>query len=170
MKKNINRAQFLRGDIGGSRQGIRPPWSKSEALFTDLCERCGDCLTVCPQQILVKGSGGFPTVDFSRGPCTFCRACVEACRHHAFDTPLEDDASAWALEVSINDSCLSLRGIVCRSCGDACDTAAIRFQLKTGGRSAPQVIDHLCTGCGECFAVCPSRAISILPSQRDCAA
>ena len=170
MKRTINRAQFLRGDVRGSRQGIRPPWSKTEALFTDLCERCGDCITVCPEHILIKGSGGFPSVDFSQGACTFCRSCVEACRHDAFDKPTEDEASAWELEVAITDDCLSLRGIVCRSCGDACETAAIRFQLMTGGRSAPKVIDHLCTGCGECFAVCPNRAISILPSQRERAA
>jgi len=170
VNRTINRAQFLRGDLRGGRQGIRPPWAKPEADFTERCERCGDCLSRCPQGILVKGSGGFPVVDFSLGPCTFCRACVEACRHQAFEAPASAGNSPWQLEVSITDACLSLKGIVCRSCGDACETAAIRFHLRTGGRSAPQVIDSLCTGCGECLAVCPSRAISILPSQREVAA
>jgi ferredoxin-type protein NapF len=170
VNKSINRAQFLRGDVSGKRRGIRPPWSKAEALFTELCARCGDCISACPQQILIKGSGGFPSIDFSLGPCTFCRACVEACRHHAFETPIRDEAPAWELDVSITENCLSLQGIVCRSCSDACEPAAIRFRLKTRGRSSPQVIDHLCTGCGECFAVCPSRAISVLPNQRERAA
>jgi ferredoxin-type protein NapF len=170
VKRNINRAQFLRGDLRGARQGVRPPWAKPESLFTDLCQRCGDCISRCPEGILVQDTGGFPIVDFSLGACTFCGACIESCRHQAFEPPRHKDDPAWQLEVSITEPCLSLKGIVCRSCADTCESAAIRFHLKTGGRSEPQVIDRLCTGCGECYAVCPSRAISILPSQRDCAA
>jgi ferredoxin-type protein NapF len=170
VKKSINRTQFLRGDLRGDRQGIRPPWAKAESIFTDLCQRCDDCINRCPEAILIKGSGGFPLIDFSLGACTFCRACVEACRYQAFKPTQQADEPAWQLEVTITDQCLSLKGIVCRSCADACEAAAIRFQLKTGGRSVPQVMNPLCTGCGECFAVCPSRAITILPSRRDCAA
>ncbi len=170
MKRPINRAQFLRGDLRGGRQGIRPPWAMPEALFTARCERSGDCIKICPEGILIKGSGGFPVVDFTRGHCTFCRACVEACRHSAFALTQDNDEPAWRLDVAITEQCLALQGIVCRSCGDACESAAIRFQLKTGGRSVPQVVEQLCTGCGECLAVCPKRSISILPSQRDYAA
>jgi ferredoxin-type protein NapF len=72
--------------------------------------------------------------------------------------------------VTILDSCLSQKGIVCRSCSDACESAAIRFHLKTGGRSTPHVNVSQCNGCGECLAVCPNKAVSILPIQRDCAA
>ncbi len=170
MERTINRAQFLRGDIRGSRQLIRPPWAKPEASFVDHCQRCDDCIKACPEGILTKGAGGFPRVDFTLGPCTFCRACVETCRHQAFTAQPQSETSAWALDVSINDDCLSLKGVVCRSCSDACGSAAIRFQLKTGGRSIPRVAESRCNGCGECFSVCPSQAVSILPSQRDCAA
>lgn len=170
MQKTINRAQFLRGDIRGSRQLIRPPWSKPEASFVDLCERCDECVKACPEGILVRGSGGFPHIDFALGPCTFCRACAEICRHQVFTETTQDETAAWELDVSINDSCLSMKGIVCRSCSDACESAAIRFQLKTGGRSIPRVSESRCNGCGECFTVCPSKSITILPSQRDCAA
>ncbi len=170
MKRSINRAQFLRGDLHGSHQVIRPPWSKTEASFVDLCQRCDECIKACPAGILLRGPGGFPHVDFSRGPCTFCHACAEACRHEAFDPRPKDETPAWNLDLSFTESCLSRQGIVCRSCSDACETAAIRFHLRIGGRSEPQVIEQLCSGCGECLAVCPNRAISILPSQRDCAA
>ncbi|MET0067576.1 MAG: ferredoxin-type protein NapF [Candidatus Thiodiazotropha sp.] len=170
MNRPIRRTQFLRGDLSGGRQGIRPPWSKPEAVFTDVCERCGDCIQRCPEQILVKGYGGFPQVDFSLGACTFCHACVEACRYPVFESADAALVTPWQLEVSITQDCLSTRGIVCRSCADACERAAIRFQLQTRGRSIPHVLDSHCSGCGECFAVCPSQAISILPGQRDCAA
>ncbi|MCU7812586.1 MAG: ferredoxin-type protein NapF [Candidatus Thiodiazotropha sp. (ex Notomyrtea botanica)] len=170
MKRSIDRVQFLRGDLRGSRQSIRPPWAKFEADFTDNCERCDACIEVCPTQILSRGSGGFPIVDFSHGACTFCGKCVDACKHHAFDVPQDFDVPAWELEVSITEECLSVRGIVCRSCGDACESAAIRFRLETGGRSIPLIENERCNGCGECLALCPNRSISILPSQRDCAA
>jgi ferredoxin-type protein NapF len=170
VKRTINRTQFLRGDLSGGRQVIRPPWSKGEALFTDLCQRCDDCIKACPEQILKRGLGGYPRIDFSLGRCSFCRACVEACRHPVFETTSTHEKPAWELEVSITQACLSLQGVVCRSCGDACDNAAIRFQLQTGGRAQPQVVEQHCNGCGECFAVCPKRAITILPSQRECAA
>lgn len=170
MKRSIDRLQFLRGDLTGNRRGIRPPWAKAEADFTDRCARCGDCSTACPERIIGKGSGGFPVVDFSRGACTFCGECVKACKNQAFDVPAYFDTPAWQLEVTITEACLSIQGVVCRTCSDACETAAIRFRLKTGGRSQPVVDNQRCNGCGECFAVCPSRAVSILPSQRDCAA
>lgn len=170
MNKTINRAQFLRGDLRGNRQLVRPPWSKPEASFVELCERCDGCISACPEGILVRGSGGFPRVDFSLGPCTFCRACVDSCQHQAFTDLTGTNTTAWQLEVTIADNCLSKKGVVCRSCSDACDTAAIRFQLKTGGRSIPHVNTSRCNGCGECFSVCPNKAVSILPVQRDYAA
>lgn len=167
LKRSIDRLQFLRGDFSGSRQGIRPPWSKPEALFTDRCERCGDCISACPEQIIHKGSGGFPVIDFSHGACSFCGDCAASCKHNAFDHP---DKPAWQLEVSISDQCLSMQGVVCRSCGDACESLAICFHLKTAGRSQPLIDPNHCNGCGECFSVCPVRCISILPRERNYAA
>lgn len=106
-------------------------------------------------------------VDFSLGACTFCGNCAAACKHDAFD---HLDSLAWQLEVTIGEQCLCLRGVVCRTCGDACESAAIHFLIKTGGPSQPLIDNERCNGCGECLAVCPDRCISILPSQRDCAA
>ena len=170
MKRPIDRVQFLRGDLRGSRQGIRPPWAKTEAEFTENCERCDDCIKACPERILKRGSGGFPVVDFSLGACTFCGDCKKACTHQAFESHEPMEETAWQLEVTISEQCLSLKGVVCRSCGDACESSAIRFKLKTGGRSEPLIDNDSCNGCGECFAICPNRSISILPSQRDYAA
>ncbi|HID44392.1 MAG TPA: 4Fe-4S dicluster domain-containing protein, partial [Chromatiaceae bacterium] len=62
---------------------------------------------------------------------------------------------------NIKADCLSLNGIVCRACGDACDTDAIRFQLETRGRATPLLDQALCNGCGECLAVCPTKSISL---------
>jgi ferredoxin len=46
--------------------------------FEDRCTRCGACVDACPESILRRGSGGFPTVDFTASACTFCTARVAA--------------------------------------------------------------------------------------------
>jgi ferredoxin-type protein NapF len=170
MKRSIDRLQFLRGDFSGDRRGIRPPWARSEAAFTDRCERCGDCIAACPEAILVQGSGGFPVVEFTLGACTFCGKCAASCTHDAYETPDHRDAPAWRLDVVIGEHCLSRKGVVCRSCGEACESVAIRFRLMTGGRAQPTLDPIRCNGCGTCFAVCPVRCISISPGADDCAA
>jgi ferredoxin-type protein NapF len=56
----------------------------NESTFVDGCSQCGDCLNVCPENIIKKGDGGFPEVDFLQGECTFCQKCVESCDQNIF--------------------------------------------------------------------------------------
>ena len=130
--------------------------------FIESCERCDDCITACPENILVRGDGGFPEVNFKLGECTFCTQCAQSCQAGSiqnFYSNLHSDSSsnrysiaakAWNLDVSISSKCLSLNAVVCRACGDNCEPQAIRFQLKVGGISEPQITAEDCTGCGAC--------------------
>jgi ferredoxin len=61
----------------------------------------------------------------------------------------------------ISDACLAEAGIHCRSCGDVCPDAAIRFRPRIG--LPPQAIVNVsaCTGCGECVGACPGEAITL---------
>ena len=61
----------------------------------------------------------------------------------------------------VGDSCLAEAGIVCRSCGDACGEAAIRFRPRIG--LPPQVVvnEAICIGCADCVGVCPGDAITL---------
>jgi ferredoxin-type protein NapF len=61
----------------------------------------------------------------------------------------------------INDDCLAEAGIVCRSCGDACAVAAIRFRPRIGMPPQAIVNEAACTGCGECVGACPGEAIAL---------
>jgi len=63
----------------------------------------------------------------------------------------------------IGDSCLALRGIVCRVCEEQCEARAIRIRLAVGGGASPTVAAALCTGCGACVAPCPAHAIAVRP-------
>lgn len=164
---NVERRAFLRG-VGVERGSVvRPPWARDEVVFLDRCDRCDDCVTACSERILIRGSGGYPEVDFSRGGCTFCGDCVTACPTDALTSPGAVELPAWAHRAQITEKCLSLNGVLCRSCGDACDVEAIRFRLMTGGRSRPSVDLDACTGCGSCRYVCPVGAVSLITPEED---
>lgn len=151
------RRSFLRGRSSERAIPLRPPWALSEAEFTERCTRCGDCLKACPTGLLQVGAGGFPLANFSVGTCNFCTACVTACVPGA----LIKKESAWDLVAIIGDACLAKADVVCRTCGEMCDIGAIRFHPAAGGVARPQVNLESCTGCGECLATCPTRAIAI---------
>ncbi len=80
MPVSLARRSFLRGGLGESRAlstgRSRPPWT--DASFTEVCVRCGDCIDACPENILFKGDGGFPQIRFENEGCTFCQDACEA--------------------------------------------------------------------------------------------
>jgi ferredoxin-type protein NapF len=167
----VSRRQFLRGDIRGTRAAPPPPWALAAEAFTARCTRCDDCVRACPTSVIRRGSGGYPEMDFSAGACTFCRDCVGACGAGAFNTEATDRFAAFAHRAVVTASCLAANGVVCRACGDSCETGAIRFRLAPAGRSFAQVDLGRCNGCGGCVWVCPVQAISMrVPQAAEAAA
>ncbi|MDP9500110.1 ferredoxin-type protein NapF [Bisgaard Taxon 45] len=166
--ENLSRRHFLRGQFLTSLQsekvktqgfqGIRPPWSVDEHHFTQNCHRCGDCITVCETQILIKGEGGFPEVQFDHAECTFCHKCVDVCQQPVF-RPLTE--LAWTHKIEMSNHCLTLNAVECRSCEDSCEMRAIRFKRQIGGVSQPQFVLEDCNGCGACLRSCPVSAIKL---------
>ena len=155
---DASRRGFFRGRPRPKAE-IRPPWALAESLFTDCCTRCNACIDACPEQIIVIGDGGYPTIDFKRGECTFCADCVSACKPLALVRG--EDQPGWTHKAVIADSCLPHRGVECRVCEDFCDARAIRFSPRLGGSPLPVIDTEKCTGCGACLAPCPVNAISI---------
>lgn len=164
MVDQVTRQQFIRGDISDRHKAVRPPWTLPEDEFTEQCQRAGACIAVCPERILEKGRGGFPQVNFMRGGCTFCGACVEACASGAYrkDEQAKPEGLAWRLKAQAKQSCLAFSQVVCRTCGEHCPENAIRFPPVLGGVARPEVNLALCTGCGACFAPCPNGAIGLV--------
>ncbi|MDX1302408.1 ferredoxin-type protein NapF [Photobacterium sp.] len=144
----------------------RLPWVIDEAFFTESCTRCNKCISACEPQVIVKGDGGFPTIDFNHGDgeCTFCYRCAEACPESLFhpqtDTP-------WELKAQINQRCLAYNKIECRSCGDMCGVQAIHFRPQAGGVALPDLNAEDCTGCGACLSVCPTSAIAMVINEAE---
>lgn len=159
---NPGRRALLRGTWRKPATAIRPPWA-TEHTIVDSCRHCDACIDACPQDILFRGDGGFPTVDFNlgRGECTFCGDCADACPEPVFDRDL---APAWSLTLSIDETaCLPHAGVHCEACRDICDQAAISFKPRLGGPARPGIDEDACTGCGACLSVCPSQAIKATP-------
>ncbi len=161
-QKGISRAQFLRGDIGGKHRPLRPPWALDEYAFTETCSRCGECIKQCEQQILIEARGKFPVVEFKRGECTFCEACVNACEPGALRIEsAEQRESPWGLEVQVNQDCVTHKGVVCQICGDQCLERVFRFRPRVGGAVQMEMSLEKCNGCGACIAPCPVSALSM---------
>lgn len=157
---NTARRNFFRGLPADTPAPVRPPHAVSEALFTDRCTRCEDCLDQCPESIIVRGSGGLPEVNFNLGACTFCGACVDACTTDALTTAIQP---AWQLRLVVEDSCLAHNRVLCQTCRDVCDVSAITFTPRAGEVPVPLVDQEACTGCGACIGACPSNALRLEP-------
>ncbi|WP_083953699.1 ferredoxin-type protein NapF [Thauera butanivorans] len=159
---SLSRRSFLRGGMRAVAPAVRPPWARAEAAFLAACTRCDACIDACPTAILLRADGGFPGVDFSAGAgeCTFCGECVAHCEPQALVRSAEGGAP-WALKAGVGRGCLAESGVECRVCGESCPVGAIRFRPRLGGVALPQLDADACTGCGACFAPCPTRAIAM---------
>lgn len=72
-------------------------------------------------------------------------------------------APSRVVRPAFSESCLARQGVVCRSCGEACEAGAIVFRPTAGGISPPVLRVEPCTGCGDCAKVCPVGALSLAP-------
>ncbi|WP_375174176.1 ferredoxin-type protein NapF [Pseudooceanicola sp.] len=156
-----SRRNFLRGKFNRLDKAImRPPHASDQ--FESLCNQCSDCVSACPEAIIIRDEDRRPVVDLRLGECTFCGACAEACPTGALDPDLPLD---WPWQAQISEACLAQQGISCRACEDVCDPQAIKFRLQLGGRSQPVIDLGQCTGCGACAHTCPAQAVSFQRKQ-----
>lgn len=139
-------------------ESVRLPWVSNHKEFTQDCTRCGKCIEQCETNIIVKGDGGFPTVDFSIDECTFCYQCASVCPEPIFK---HENESPWEIKAEITDQCLAHKNVECRSCGDMCEPMAIQFKLSIGQVATPIINIDECNGCGACVAVCPTSSINV---------
>ncbi|SDJ12068.1 periplasmic nitrate reductase maturation protein NapF [Ferrimonas sediminum] len=152
----MGRAPLWRRMNGKPADVIRMPHLVSEAHFTDGCSRCQKCVERCETGVIVIGAGGFPELDFDKAECSFCGRCATVCPEPLF-LPAED--APWPYVVALSDSCLTFKGIECRSCADACEEAAIVFKPAIG--ISHPILSTACTGCGACLSRCPSQSLSL---------
>ena len=139
-----------------------PPTCASAALLIGGPKACpygclgfGDCAAACPFDA-IRMRGGLPEVDEER--CTSCGKCVEACPRALIDIQ--------GLDMRVHVACRSrdkgaavrsycaVGCIGCMKCAKTC-----RFDAIHVTEFLAQIDYEKCTSCGECVAVCPTRAI-----------
>ncbi len=100
---------------------LRPPGALDENTFLASCIKCGQCLQVCPPQILkLAGIGhgfsiGTPYITPRDGGCILCSGlpCVLSCPTGALshDLSLGQDAEMGLAVITNPDTCLSVLGV-----------------------------------------------------------
>lgn len=163
--------------IGLSRL-IRPPGALSEGEFVETCIKCGECMKVCPTNVLqpVLLEAGFdgiwtpklvPRRKGERGGCPkYCNLCTRVCPTDAlrFLTLKEKWAFRIGLADLYRDRCIAWAwNQTCLVCYDYCPYHAIQLD-NLGGIPRPSVIQDKCIGCGICEHRCPVKGSAILVS------
>jgi ferredoxin-type protein NapG len=146
---------------------LRPPGAVDEALFTERCTRCGDCLKACPYgSIVPEPHSGLPVVWADQKPCYLCDdfPCIAACATEAL-LPVEDRT-----KVSMGGAVVSYRactaGQGCHACVSKCLVTALSMDFDSF-RLVVQA--DRCVGCGICEYTCKTvndtLAIKVIPSR-----
>jgi len=155
---------------------IRPPGSVKEKDFLEKCVRCGQCMQVCPTNViqpaaLETGIDGLwtPVLRPDLGYCEYeCNRCTKACPTHAIE-PLDlEEKKEFKIGTAVIDRnrCYTYAdGYNCAVCEEHCPVPdkAIRFRevelWNFEGRLVKvkqiYVVPDLCIGCGICQNVCP---------------
>lgn len=152
---------------------LRPPWALDDDNFIEQCIRCTQCVEACEENIIHLADGGYPELDFSKGECTFCEACVDACAvqfkqaisigENVKKSPAllkTAGLESFYFDLKIDDSCLSKQKILCQSCQEVCESQSIAMKWLSS-IPIPEITLDDCTGCGACISICPSNSIKM---------
>ncbi|GAB4384818.1 MAG: hypothetical protein Kow0022_08600 [Phycisphaerales bacterium] len=154
---------------------LRPPGALDESNFLAACIRCGQCVQVCPKDVLrltdldAGRAAATPFFIASDNPCNLCQGlesmrCIDTCPTGAL-LPVAREDVAIGKAFLHRGRCLAYNGTVCRACWHACPfpDAAITFDE----RLRPRVQHSACVGCGLCEHACPADPKAITVSSRD---
>ncbi len=190
----VSRGQFLtylagaflmlsgRSDASGRKAKVmRPPASLPENEFVQRCIRCGNCMKVCPTNLLQpclfeSGPDGIWTPRFEPniGYCEFkCTLCGQVCPTDAIKKISVEKKmrTKMGTAVVIKETCKPwAEGVTCLVCEEHCPVynKAIKMVDVPGykGIKGPVVDASLCVGCAICENKCPvrpERAIRVYP-------
>ena len=169
---------------------IRPPGSLPESNFLELCQRCGQCMKVCPTNVInptltEAGMAGFwtPHLIMTQGYCEYtCTLCGSVCPTGAIMEITTQEKIQRPLKIGSayvdRGRCLPWSGNApCIVCQEHCPTSPKAIYLKNDIVTAPDgktlavqlpFVDlRRCVGCGICENKCPVRG---LPAIRTIAA
>ena len=163
--------------ISGGKTGslIRPPGALDEEEFINRCVRCGNCMKVCPTNVLQPsmlqaGIGGIwtPHLVNEIGYCEYnCTLCGHVCPTGAISKlPLEKKKGVKLGLAKVDRStCIAwAENKQCLVCEEHCPVPSKAINIErhqVGSRTIgkPVVDTSLCIGCGICQYKCPVRPV-----------
>jgi MauM/NapG family ferredoxin protein len=155
---------------------IRPPGSGTEEGFLDKCVRCGECMKVCPTNVVqpVMFEAGLeglwtPVLKPGLGYCEYkCNMCTQVCPTEAIAkmTLAEKQKVKIGLAHVDRSRCLPWAyAKACQVCYEQCPLPEKAIKLEdvkvTTAKGTvltvkqPQVNAEQCIGCGICENKCP---------------
>ena len=156
---------------------IRPPGAREELDFMATCARCGECMKVCPTNVIQPavfdaGIEGFftPQMDFRRAYCDWgCNECGKVCPSQAIRRLTLEEKRLKVIGRAYIDrnTCIPwAEGRDCLVCQELCPTPEKAIIFRTDGQSQgasggevgvklPEVVPERCIGCGICQHACP---------------
>jgi MauM/NapG family ferredoxin protein len=155
---------------------IRPPGSVAEKDFLEKCVRCGECMKVCPTNVvqpvmLEAGLEGLwtPILKPELGYCEYkCNMCTQVCPTDAIAkmTLAEKQKVKIGLAHVDRSRCLPWAyAKACQVCYEQCplpekaikleDTKVTTMKGTEIAMKQPRVNAELCIGCGICENKCP---------------
>jgi len=159
---------------------LRPPGGLKEEDFINQCVRCGNCIKVCPNNVIqpVTFQKGLhelwtPYLNGNKGYCEYeCNLCGQVCPTGAIRDLELDDKKKFKIGIAkINrELCIPYaKGENCIVCEEHCPVSEKAIKLKkkiVKGKLIylPIVDAELCTGCLICENKCPTmpdRAIKV---------
>ena len=150
---------------------LLPPGAASLQEFLLKCDKCYDCISVCPNEsIRVSHSinsevNEYPVIIPQVTPCYCCAdfPCINACKTGALITN-NSNKPLGTIKI-IEENCFAFQGNYCSSCVNSCPKTGTAIYLDKFGH--PVINNKICDGCGICINVCPSEksAIRILEER-----
>ncbi len=157
----------------GTAANLRPPGSLPEGEFVQRCIRCGNCMKICPTNVLQPASfqsglaGAWaPQLDTSHGYCEYqCNLCGMVCPTDAISELAVEDKKRVQIGLALFDKKICTpyaEGINCIVCEEHCpipDKAIRLVDATVKGKRVkqPVVIPGLCIGCAICENKCPTE-------------
>jgi Polyferredoxin len=151
-----------------------PPGALGLQHMKQHCTACQLCVSSCPNHILIPSSKLAtlmqPEMSFERGYCRpECTHCSRVCPTGAIKPLTAADKTSLSIGKAhwIKDNCVvHTDELPCTACERHCPTQAITLvAINPQDRRSlklPVIDKELCTGCGACEHLCPSRPFSAI--------
>ncbi|MBP7737908.1 MAG: 4Fe-4S binding protein [Spirochaetes bacterium] len=156
----------------GTISRIRPPGALPEDEFIQRCIRCGNCMKVCPTNVLQPlriaegpAMAWTPVLDTRRGYCEYrCNLCGRVCPTDAIRELTLPRKQKEKIGIARFDPALCIpyaKGENCIVCEEHCPIPDKAIRVRDGivkGKTVklPYVVADLCIGCAICELKCPT--------------